>query len=300
MKIETLVLMTLAGGLYAQQITDTRIATRTGGGGDGKCTIEVEVDGLAEVEIFGNRAQIRTLSGSPSTFRRFECNQDMPAMPNDFRFKGIDGRGKQEMMRSAGGRSPAVIRIEDSQGGREGYTFDVMWRGGSGVWDNTNNNGNTGSIFGDGRNNDTFGNNPNSGTFGDGRNNGGFGNNRNRGRDNDNYGNNNTGWNRKMNFRGRGQGFFRNDRGSNATLKNCRVEINQNGMVETTFQTDGALAVSLRGRVQRVDNDRIYADMSGNDVTGVMEIITDGRNRVRSVQMGGNGNNGRFELNWRE
>src|SRR5437660_63695 len=43
-------------------------------GDRGKCTIEVNVDDVAEVEVAGDRARIRTLAGQPSQFRRFECN----------------------------------------------------------------------------------------------------------------------------------------------------------------------------------------------------------------------------------
>jgi hypothetical protein len=287
MKIQTLILMMSAGAVFAQQITDTRTPTRRSEGGDGKCTIEVEVDDTAEVEIYGNRAQIRTLSGSPATFRRFECNQDIPTSPNDFRFKGIDGRGRQELVRSPGGRNPAAIRIEDSKGGREGYTFDIFWRGGTGI-----NSNNTGSVFGG--NNDGFGNNR-----------GGFGNN-NRGRGSANrggFGNNNanSNWNRELNFRGRGDGNFRDDRGNNTRLQNCRVTIDRRGNVEVSFQTDSAMAVMMTGRVQRMDNDRIYADMNGNNVGGVMEIDTDGQNRVQSVNMRSTGGrNNRFELTWHD
>jgi len=113
----------------AQRVTDRRTADIRGGGGEGKCTIEVLVDGVAEVEVNGRNAQIRTLSGAPSTIRRFQCNQEMPNRPNDFRFEGIDGRGRQELVRAPGNGRVAVVRIEDRQGGSEGYTFDLLWRG---------------------------------------------------------------------------------------------------------------------------------------------------------------------------
>ncbi len=115
----------------------TMTASIRGGGGDrGKCTIEVEVDGVAEVEIRGDRGFIRTLSGQPSTWRRFECNSMMPRNPGEFRFKGIDGRGRQDLVRDPNNGGVAVVRIEDSKGGREGYTFDLEWRGGSGTFGN--------------------------------------------------------------------------------------------------------------------------------------------------------------------
>src|SRR4051812_19846478 len=102
------------------------------GGGDrdhGKCTVEVVVDGVAEVEIRGDQGNIRTLSGQPAEWRRFECTSPMPPNAGDFRFAGVDGRGRQQLVRDPRGGSPAVIRIEDPQGGREGYTFDITWGG---------------------------------------------------------------------------------------------------------------------------------------------------------------------------
>jgi hypothetical protein len=119
----------LAGSLSGQSFE--RRATMRGGGGDrGKCTIEVVVDGAAEIEIRGDRAVIRNLAGRPAEWRRFECNSIMPPNPADFRFQGIDGRGRQTLVRDPRGGSPAVVRIDDPQNGSEGYTFDIMWAAG--------------------------------------------------------------------------------------------------------------------------------------------------------------------------
>jgi hypothetical protein len=121
----------LAGSLSGQSFE--RRATMRGGGGDrGKCTIEVVVDGAAEIEIRGDRAVIRNLAGRPAEWRRFECNSIMPPNPADFRFQGIDGRGRQTLVRDPRGNGPAVVRIDDPQNGSEGYTFDIMWAGGGG------------------------------------------------------------------------------------------------------------------------------------------------------------------------
>jgi hypothetical protein len=117
----------------AQQVT--RRANITGNAVDGKCTIEVSVDGAAEVEIRGNEGRMRNLSGRPAVWRRFVCNGRMPANPHDFRFRGIDGRGSVQLLqdpRRNGGR--VVFRIDDPQGGREGYTVDLEWRGSNGQW----------------------------------------------------------------------------------------------------------------------------------------------------------------------
>jgi hypothetical protein len=119
----------LAGSLSAQALE--RRATIRGGGGDrGKCTIEVVVDQSAEVEIRGDRALLRNLAGRQPEWRRFECTSVMPPNPADFRFQGIDGRGRQTLVRDPRGGSPAVIRIDDPNNGSEGYTFDIMWANG--------------------------------------------------------------------------------------------------------------------------------------------------------------------------
>jgi hypothetical protein len=113
----------------------TRRATFLGGGSAdrGKCTIEVVVDGAAEVSVRGDEATLRNLSGQPAQWRRFQCTGPMPRNPADFRFAGVDGRGRQELMRDPRqGGGTAVVRIEDPQGGSEGYTFDLFWGGGDG------------------------------------------------------------------------------------------------------------------------------------------------------------------------
>ena len=123
----SLLLLSVVGSAQS----DTRRANMTGTRGDqGKCTIEVEVDGVAEVEVFGDTGRIRTLAGAPSVWRRMECSDAIPRNPSDFRFRGIDGRGRVALIRDPrNNRGVAVVRIEDTKGGREGYTFDLEWSG---------------------------------------------------------------------------------------------------------------------------------------------------------------------------
>src|SRR5437762_6151316 len=92
-------LAAIASPLCAQ--TTERRARLTGSGASdrGKCTVEVVVDGAADVEIRGDRATLRNLSGQPPQWRRFECSGIMPANPADFRFTGVDGRGRQQLIR---------------------------------------------------------------------------------------------------------------------------------------------------------------------------------------------------------
>ncbi len=117
-----------AGSMLLSAQTIPRRADMKGGGGNrGKCTIEVVVDGVAEVEIRGDHATLRNLGGRPSEWRRFVCDGVMPGNPVDFRFSGVDGRGRQSLAREPREGGPAVVRIEDPQGGSEGYTFDITW-----------------------------------------------------------------------------------------------------------------------------------------------------------------------------
>jgi len=109
---------------------ERRATIRGGSPGRGKCTIEVVVDGAADVEVRGDSAVLRNLSGQPPQWRRFECTGPVPANPADFRFSGVDGRGRQTLIRDPRNGGVAVVRIEDPQNGSEGYTFDLTWSGG--------------------------------------------------------------------------------------------------------------------------------------------------------------------------
>jgi hypothetical protein len=123
----------LCGLVYGTTLT--RQATILGGGGPGggKCTIEVDVDGAAEVSVSGGMGHLRTLSGQTAVWRRFQCTGPLPRNMGDFRFRGIDGRGSQTLLRDPrSNRGTAVVHINDPKGGREGYTFDLEWRGGGG------------------------------------------------------------------------------------------------------------------------------------------------------------------------
>jgi hypothetical protein len=118
----------VAGSLDAQT---RRAALIDDGGNRGKCTVEVVVDGAVEVEVRGDVATMRNLSGQQPQWRRFECNRPMPPNPVDFRFAGVDGRGRQELVRDPRNGGVAVIRIEDPESGSEAYTFDLFWDSGN-------------------------------------------------------------------------------------------------------------------------------------------------------------------------
>jgi len=125
--LPAMALTVLGTGLHAQSYS--RQASIRGGGNpnEGKCTVEVVVDGAAQVEIRGATAQLNNLKGQPPQWRRFECTSPMPANPQGFRFQGVDGRGRQQLVREPRNGSPAIIEIEDPDNGSEGYTFDITW-----------------------------------------------------------------------------------------------------------------------------------------------------------------------------
>ena len=280
--------VSLAGGLvlsapmFAQQVATYRAQIR-GGGGDGKCTIEVDVDGVAEIEIRGDQGVMRTLSGAPSAWRRMECNQPLPQNPADFRFSGVDGRGRQTLLRDpANNRGAAVIRIEDPQGGREGYTFDIQWRGTGGGFDRGGDDRGRDGGFDRGR----------DGGFDRGRD-GGF----DRGRDDGYRGDRDGRWNDELHFTGRGDGDFNNFRGPDDRLYDCEVTVDRRGQVTVTFQNDRRSRSTFTGRLTRFERDLIIADMSGRGVRGSMEIRLNGRDRVTDISMSASGRE-RFELRW--
>ena len=128
--------------LYAQRDGSFRANIRGNGNSDGgKCTVEVQVDGAAEVEFSGDTGYLRTLAGAPAQWTRIDCSSPMPANMNDFRFSGVDGRGRQSLVADPRrNRGVAVVRIEDPKNGTEGYTFDLEWSGSRGGY-NTGNGG---------------------------------------------------------------------------------------------------------------------------------------------------------------
>jgi hypothetical protein len=136
--MKTQVFFTMAAivfaGQAAAQTFDRRANVRPDGPpGEGRCSVEVVVDGVAEIEIRGDDAAMRNLGGQAPQWRRFDCTRPLPPDPGDFRFRGLEGRGKQQLIRDPRNGGTAVIRIEDPQPGAGRYMFELAWagRGGS-------------------------------------------------------------------------------------------------------------------------------------------------------------------------
>jgi len=271
MKTKVLILWTLGvTSAFGQQVTDRRTADIRGGGGDGKCTIEVNVDDVAEVEIDGRNAKIRTISGGRSTIRRFQCNQEMPRHPYDFRFQGVDGRGRQELVHSPENGRKAVVRIEDSKGGSEGYTFDIFWKGGEGGSRNY------------GRYDQDYGRDYD---------------NRNSSRGGDDWGTG-SGWGNSgnFNFSGRGDGTFRDRNGDRVGLRDVKVSIGSTGYATINFDSDRG-HMSLSGPVDRRSRHQVYARVNGKHIRGMIEIEMSSRDHVRRIFLRDEGRD-RTELDW--
>jgi hypothetical protein len=117
----------LAAVASAQSISQRAAIVGGGNPNAGQCTVTVLVDGQAEIEIRGSDASMRDLGGAPPQWRRFECTGAMPPNPANFQFAGLNGRGHQNLVAEPRNGGPAVVRIEDPEGGAAEYTFRVAW-----------------------------------------------------------------------------------------------------------------------------------------------------------------------------
>ena len=246
---------------YGQAVTSIRANIR-GGGGDGKCTFEVVVDGRAEVQIRGEQGTLRTLAGAPARWVRLDCNQPFPPNPREFRFQGIDGRGSQRLVRDPrNNRGTAVVRIDDPQGGSEGYTGDIIWRGDGGNWGPGRPPGGPG--YGGGG-----WNGQNGGTF---------------------------------NYRGDGNGFFVQRNGPNMRVRDVNVSLARNGAIYLAFQAQSLRGrLDFSGRATRFSRNSVDASLSGAaGMRANATIYLDRGGSVDRIDMSGRGRDGDFRLNWR-
>jgi len=97
----------------------------------GYCTVRLRVDDEVVVHIRGSRLGFETVRGRDARDEGSECSQAMPtgSALDNFRFRGVDGRGRVTLAESptSGNRYTARVRIQDTKGGDEGYTFKVEW-----------------------------------------------------------------------------------------------------------------------------------------------------------------------------
>jgi hypothetical protein len=258
---------------------ESRRADIRGGGDHGKCTIEVVVDDVAEVAIRGDSAELRTLSGQQAEWRRFVCNQPLPMNPTEFRFTGIDGRGRQTLVREPGRGGPAVIRIEDPQSGREGYTFDVEWRGDAG-----------GGNFDDRGDRDRS--DRDRGERGD--------------RDRDEASRRGGQWTGRLGgefqYRGDGRGFLNRRNGRDIAVRDVLVSLNRDGQVAVEFEAREMPRLVFGGQASRVSSGTVVAELTSSgrerDTRGSAVIYMDRGGQVERVTMKGRMDGDPFTLDW--
>lgn len=124
------------GCLVAQAATDQFRARRTRGwderAPEGRCEIRVLVDDEVNVFLEGDLVTVETVRGRPGRDAGSECSQPLPRGQGlvDFEFRGIDGRGRVELIQRPERRNGfrAWVRIDDHQGGAEEYHFRLRWR----------------------------------------------------------------------------------------------------------------------------------------------------------------------------
>jgi hypothetical protein len=277
--LTTLVL--LSSAVLSAQVYERRAAMIPSRGEWGKCTAEVVVDKTAEILIFADRGIIRTINGGqPSTWRRLECSGPMPRNMRDFRLEGRDGRGQVRLVSDPrSNRGTAIIRVDDPRPGSEGYTFDILWRGGTefGDWERDRPFREWEQYRG-------------GGWIRDGEGPARVEERREERREDRREA--------LIEFRGRGEGSFSSRDGSDR-LGSCDVKIAPDGDVRVTFRTRRDSDITLRGRVVKREPGRVIADVSGAGVSGSM-ILDIERGQVRRVEMIGGRGRERFELRWHE
>lgn len=128
-----LFMLTAMGVAVTPAIAQIQQRAQIVGGGNntgGRCTVEVVVDGTADVEIRADMANLRDISGQEPQFRRFECTGIMPPNPVNFQFRSLAGRGSQRLMRDPRNGGTAEVRIEDPEAGADTYVFEIQWSNG--------------------------------------------------------------------------------------------------------------------------------------------------------------------------
>ena len=124
---------TVAAAADDQDVTVRHARNWQANASEGWCAIRVRVDGEAEFALRGETLTIRTSTGDPARDVASECSTPLPRNVEDFRFKGVDGRGDVRLLEepTARNRWMAVVRVRDTKPGSEEYHFRLEWGRGS-------------------------------------------------------------------------------------------------------------------------------------------------------------------------
>lgn len=133
-QLSTLALVAAVTALGADELVTVRRARNwQPNAAEGWCAIRVRVDGEAEFALRGETLTMRTLNGEPVRDVGSECSTPLPGNVEDFRFRGVDGRGDVRLLEEPSRRNSwmAVVRVRDTKGGAEDYHFRLEWGRGS-------------------------------------------------------------------------------------------------------------------------------------------------------------------------
>jgi len=105
----------------------------------GFCSIRVWVDDEVNIFVQGGNVTFENVRGQRARDAGTECSQPMPrgSSLSEFQFKGIDGRGRVELIEEPMPRNGfrAWVRIIDTKGGGEEHHFRLSWRN---IWTSQN------------------------------------------------------------------------------------------------------------------------------------------------------------------
>jgi len=93
----------------------------------GRCTVSVLVDGAADIEIRGDDATMRNVTGYPPRWQSFACTGPMPVAAADLSLRAIEGNGQITLSRDSYRPGLAIVRVTNLEGGDRLFTFELSW-----------------------------------------------------------------------------------------------------------------------------------------------------------------------------
>jgi hypothetical protein len=94
---------------------------------EGHCTVSVLVDGAADIEIRGDDATMRNVTGYPPKWQSFTCTGPRPVAAANLNLRAIEGNGQMTLTRDSYRPGLATVRVTNLEGGDRLFTFDLSW-----------------------------------------------------------------------------------------------------------------------------------------------------------------------------
>jgi hypothetical protein len=98
---------------------------------EGRCTISVVVNGAAEIDINGDNANLREVSGRTPYWQSFACTEPLPYSAAGLSIRAIRGNGRVTLTQDSSNGGVAVLRLTNYESGDQPYTLDVFWNTGT-------------------------------------------------------------------------------------------------------------------------------------------------------------------------